>query len=181
VASDQPERAGAIALEEWGERPILATQTSLLQEPQNMDIEALAAFLYTQLPGEIAEPIGDKIDGWSPEPAKCHDNAAAWVALNSTHRMVPGWMPTPGVTTPNRLRFASHTVIETETGQLLDVTLGARDAGYGFIRHPWAEDEFFAAVRDNGMPTIDHVMGPDPEIDHSAPMTDAWSNFSGHF
>ena len=145
-----------------------------------MDTVALAAFLFAQLPGEVAEPIGDKVLGWSPARGKCHENAASWVLLHPADRMLPGWVHTPGVTFENRVRFASHTVVETGDGRLLDVTLGASDAGYRFIRHPGAHDEFYAAVSNNGLPTIDHLLGPDPEFDYGAPPANPWENPSGH-
>ncbi len=144
-----------------------------------MDLIALAARLHALMPGEIVDTVVDREPGWTPEPARCHDNAAFWVASRAGYRRIPGWVPAPYLTFDNRLRFLSHSVVEAPDGALVDVTLGARDL-HRFIRHPGAEDEFYAAVRDNGLPSIDHVLGPDPEFDFGSAALEPFPN-TGQF
>lgn len=121
-----------------------------------MDRTKLAAWLFQNLPGEVATPIGDCTPGWSPEPGKCHEHVARWLELHPKDRAVRGWLYVPYVSPPGYARFYSHSVVETPAGKLLDVSLRVRDGTHRFVRHPWPEAEFLAAVANNGMPLVDH-------------------------
>lgn len=143
-----------------------------------IDLQTLAAQLYSLLPGETAELIGDKIADWHPTPAACHENAARWVELHPDHRRVPGWAFAPYLTLPNRKRFISHSVVETPDGRLLDVTLSEKDGHHPFVRHPGPPEQFYAAVQNNGLPMIDHVLGPDPELGCRSAAVEPFSDFT---
>ena len=143
-----------------------------------MDRQALAIWLYENLPGERVDPIGDLIPGWTPEPGKCHENVARWLAERPGYTAVRGWLDVSFLAMPNRRRFASHSVVADPDGKLLDVTLRTSDGRYGFIRHPWDEAGFLAAVANNGLPTIDYLVSPDVEITYDAmPTTDLGPQF----
>jgi hypothetical protein len=60
-------------------------------------------------------------EGWSPEPAKCHENVDYWISHNPTLRPVRGWMLSQEVVS-GRCLYEAHSVIE-EDGVLYDITL----------------------------------------------------------
>lgn len=134
----------------------------------------LAAWLYENRAGEVAKPMGDQVPGWSPLPGKCHDNVARWLEMNAGDKPVRGWLAMPYLTPSNRLRFCSHSVVERPSGELMDVTLTAKDGEHRFIRHPGPEAAFLAAVANNGLPTLEHVISPDaPQLPCTAEL-DNW-------
>ena len=126
-----------------------------------MDRQALAQWLYENLPGKRVERIGDQVPGWEPVLGRCHDNVARWLELNPTHTAVRGWLDTSFEVPENRRRFSSHSIVADADGKLLDVTLRDCDPQCSFIRHPWSEAEFMATVPNNGLPTIDYWISPD--------------------
>lgn len=130
-----------------------------------MDRVALPAKLARLLPGTVAEPVGGNTDGWEPERGKCHENAARWVALKPEFRAVHGWLYARGETFENRMRFYSHSIVADSNGRLFDVTLNASDPRYQFVVHPGESEPFLAAVAGNGMPYVEHILGPDPIFD----------------
>lgn len=74
-----------------------------------------------------------------------------------------GWLNAMGETLENRLRFYSHSVVQSPSGELLDVTLGQDAPKYDFVRHPFDDDHFRQQVIGT-IPIIDHLLGPDPVI-----------------
>lgn len=123
-----------------------------------IDRVKLATWLFQNLPGEVATPIGDSTSDWSPEPGKCHEHVARWLLRHPEDRAVRGWLYVPYVSPPGYARFYSHSVVITPAGQLLDVSLGKKDGTHRFIRHPGSEAEFLEAVANNGMPMVDHQL-----------------------
>lgn len=128
-----------------------------------MDRNELAARLAAALPGIRLPNVGDQTPDWRPEPGRCHDNARRWVGANPTFKVVHGWLNAKGETSENRLRFHSHSVVRSPSGELLDVTLRQCDPTYDFIPHPHGDDHFRQQVIEK-LPTIDHLTGPDPVI-----------------
>lgn len=124
----------------------------------------LAAWLYDRREGELAKPIGDLVEGWTAERGKCHDNVERWLDFHPYDCAVRGWLVITYLTAPNRIRFVSHSVIESAGGELADVTLSETDGRHAFIRHPGPEKAFLDAVRDQGLPSIDHVLWPDEPL-----------------
>ena len=116
--------------------------------------QELAAIL-VDAPEEDVDFISP-VPGWSPCRGRCHDNADHWVRDRPGWKAVRGWLRADYLTLPNRARFLSHSVVEDPAGKLFEVTYGASDGSHRFIRHPGMEDEFLAAVRDNGMPYVEH-------------------------
>nr|WP_314121567.1 hypothetical protein [uncultured Brevundimonas sp.] len=130
-----------------------------------MDREALATRLASARPGMRLPHIGDRTPGWSPDRGRCHENAARWVEADPTFQVVHGCLNATGETFENRVRFHSHSVVRAPTGELVDVTLNRDDPSYAFIPHPFDDTHFREQVIGK-IPTIDHILGPDPEILH---------------
>ncbi|MDI1327531.1 MAG: hypothetical protein PSV23_12130 [Brevundimonas sp.] len=138
----------------------------------DMDLKHLAATLHASMPGEKITLVeddddhdhhDDERDDAGRKPNRCHANAVRWIDSHPDYRIVPGWIPVPYETLPNRLRFHSHSMVEDASGQLRDVTLTADQASsHRFIRHPGPTDAFYAAVANQGLPSIEHVLAPDP-------------------
>ena len=119
------------------------------------------AHLAYGLPGTRLSNIGDQTPGWSPESGRCHENARRWVEANPTYAVVHGWLNARGETFDNRLRFHSHSVVRSPGGELLDITLGGTAPRYEFVRHPFDDDHFRDRII-GAVPTVDHLLGPDP-------------------
>jgi hypothetical protein len=124
----------------------------------------LAALLYERLDSAVhVRQCGDRIDGWRPRAGLCHENVVEWVKRNPDHRPVRGWLYAPYLTTENIARFLSHSIIETEPGELMDITLASTEWAHPFIRHIGSEEEFLKLVHNNGAPWIDHRKNPEAE------------------
>jgi hypothetical protein len=139
-----------------------------------MNTQALAAWLYDNLPGQYVRPMGDKIAGWTPEPGRCHENVARWLEDHPDHTAVRGWLNVSFLAPANRRRFGSHSIVAGSTGELLDITLSASDGRYGFIRHPGSEAEFISEVIEKRLAMIDHVLGPDIDFPSPLPPVSEW-------
>lgn len=123
---------------------------------------ALAARLFQRLGTAVkVRQVGDKIEGWKPEPGRCHENVAAWLERNPHHRPVRGWLYAQYLAPPCTAPFLSHSVIETDRGELIDVSLPSTEWTHPFLRHESSEEEFLALVRNNGCPRLDHIIGGD--------------------
>ena len=128
-----------------------------------MDRDELAARLAAALPGTRLSNIGDQTPGWRPEPGHCHENASRWVEANPTYAIVHGWLNARGETFEKRLRFHSHSIVRSVGGELLDITLSESAPNYAFILHPFDDDHFRREIIGR-IPTVDHLLGPDPVI-----------------
>jgi hypothetical protein len=86
-------------------------------------------------------------EGWTPEPAKCHENVDFWVSHNPSLKPVRGWILSQGVVA-GRCLYEAHSVIEEE-GVLYDITLREDVAceRVPFLRHVGTEEEF-SKMRD---------------------------------
>lgn len=123
---------------------------------------ALAARLFERIATAIRVPqLGDKLQNWTPEPGRCHDNVASWITLNRLHQPARGWLYAPYLTLPNVARFLSHSIIVTEGGALMDVTLPSTEWTHLFILHEGSDEEFLA-LAINGAPWVDHIIPPRP-------------------
>ncbi|WP_395943316.1 hypothetical protein [Brevundimonas sp.] len=128
-----------------------------------MDRDELAATLAAALAGKRLSNIGDQTPGWRPEPGHCHENARRWVEANPTYVVVHGRLNARGETFENRLRFHSHSIVRSADGELLDITLSKGAPQYTFIPHPFDDDPFRREIIGR-IPTVDHLLGPDPVI-----------------
>lgn len=94
-----------------------------------------------------------------PQPNQCHGNAQIWVANNPKHRHVRGWLFFDLMR-----RFAAHSVVEDEDGQLIDITPTLAIDVYPFIRHVGDDQIFDWLVIENEVGNIDYPPSGDPEL-----------------
>lgn len=128
-----------------------------------MEIFDLAAQLAKALPGVRLQNLGDQSPDWTPIPGRCHANARRWVDVYPDFQIVHGWLYAERETFPNRERFHAHSVVRRPDGELIDITLRACDPTYQFLPHPGGEEAFVRDILDR-VPTVDHLLGPDPVI-----------------
>lgn len=109
--------------------------------------------------GVLVKRVSVEFGDWKPATHYCHDNAATWVQHHPDYKVVHGCLYFDFVGALDFVRFTLHSVVETEGGELLDITPAGPALTYPFIRHVGSEDEFAALVRDI----------PDGNIDYSRP------------
>jgi hypothetical protein len=82
------------------------------------------------------------------QEAKCHENAAAFLAQFPDHPVVHGWLVTEIGDAPEFFRLVAHSVNRSPDGKLVDVTpLHEADRkAYRFVVHG-GSDEQFDAIR----------------------------------
>jgi len=78
---------------------------------------------------------------WQPEPKKCHRNVEVWCSRHPNYMAVQGWL----VADYEELgiyQFFAHSVVEDETGNLIDITPNPMPYSYPFLRHDEADGRF---------------------------------------
>lgn len=77
--------------------------------------------LYERLDLAVKVPFREvKLENWTPEMNKCHDNVDHWIRHSVGSRAIRGWIFWPPDET-GKCRFFAHSVIE-ENGLLVDIT-----------------------------------------------------------
>ena len=137
---------------------------------QDTEKQAIIGQLAPKLKALMAAPIrlrniGDQAEGWVPVLGECHRNVDRWIADHPDDRAVRGWISTQNTAPWGFDQFSSHSVVQTPTGELIDVTLPQSERHHDFVRHPGTEAEFLDLVANNGCPWIHIALdGPDPRI-----------------
>ena len=106
-----------------------------------------------QSSGVVVQAIGDQIP--DSLAGKCHDNVDRWVDQRPEHRRARGWLVARYLAPPLMMRFLAHSVVETETGELIDITLSAAEPQHLFIRHPGSNVDFDDLVVTQHTPWVD--------------------------
>lgn len=140
--------------------------TSPTPQPAASLVRALLNALIDQLQAApvFAALRGDQIPSWDPVPAACHANIDRWIESHPADVAVRGWLHEPFVGLAHR--FVAHSVVRTATGDLVDVTLSARQSKLRFIAHPGSERDFFALLHcphpfhelAESIPDIDEIL-----------------------
>jgi hypothetical protein len=132
-------------------------------QPSREQVRALLNALVDQLQAApvFAALRGDQLPSWDPIPAACHANADRWIASHPADVAVRGWLHEPFVGLAHR--FVAHSVVRTATGDLVDVTLSARQGKLRFIAHPGSERDFFALL--HGPHPFHELAEPIPGMD----------------
>jgi len=100
----------------------------------------------------VAARIGD----WTPPQHECHANVHKWVEHSPKDRIVRGWLYFDFLGAFEWVKFTSHSVIETETGELIDITPSQASTTYPFIRHEGTDEEFTRLVERSDHGDIKH-------------------------
>ena len=100
--------------------------------------------------GVIVPRVQMAVDGWQPLPNKCHENAHILAEKIAGYRAVTGWLLFEFERAFTYVRFAAHSVVENEAGELFDITPPPAEnpgaALYPFIRSKLSHDDFHSAV-----------------------------------
>jgi hypothetical protein len=94
------------------------------------------------------------IGRWTPTINRCHDNVAIWVAKNTQHKHVHGFIFMDLRPKAACIRVMAHSAVETEDGTLCDITPQGASTVCPFIRHSGTDEEFelFGRVEYFDMP-----------------------------
>jgi hypothetical protein len=97
--------------------------------------------------------------GWKPAPGECHRNVDRIVAHCRQFSPVRGWlifdMDTGSGGLVSVVRFAAHSVVQTDDEQLVDITPSPGAGRYPFIIHPGPPEEFRMLVEHWSLPYVD--------------------------
>lgn len=115
-------------------------------------IDALQAALADQLRDDVdqltfADRYADDLQGWHADLSRCHDNVDRWLLAHPGDQPVRGWLLECQLGTSYRL--AAHSMVRTQKGELLDVTLPRSECQRPFIAHPVSVGGFFALLCSN--------------------------------
>ena len=95
------------------------------------------------------------IENWRAREHECHWNVTNWCAFHPEHKPVRGWLYFPLL-----VQFNTHSVIENEDGELVDITPTRSSDQYPFIRAE--EDEagyikIIEALNARGVEYLDYT------------------------
>jgi len=102
-----------------------------------------------------------RIDGgdWLPEPNQCHRNVTQWCDWHPNQKAVRGWWVADYLEIPPGFyRFLAHSVVETETGDLIDLTPNPAPWRYPFLRHDQTDGDFAEIVDGGGIISVSYQM-----------------------
>lgn len=87
---------------------------------------------------------------WRQQPNWCHANVVHWVDANPGWKVVHGWL-----FDPIKQAFLAHSVAETPTGMLVDITPAPAHMLYPFIRHQGDPANYAEAIRTEAIVQLD--------------------------
>lgn len=94
--------------------------------PNELTLDALrqyASYLFSRIDkAEHLAFIPVEINGQSPAPNDCHENARAFVLLNPIYKIVYGWICVDGGLESSSIDFIAHSVIQDINGNLYEIT-----------------------------------------------------------
>ena len=79
---------------------------------------------------------------FSPLEQACHSNVDHWCTCHPNHQPVRGWLLHESWLPQGFCRFAAHSVVQDEHGELFDLTPPRAVRKYPFLRHPLTDEEF---------------------------------------
>jgi len=115
--------------------------------PPSQALRDYAAELYDRRGEGVIAPRQVIVTGdFQPQPNQCHDNAVLLAQYDGRYTAAHGWLYFDLVAPARYKRFAAHSVVENEHGQLIDVTPAPGVALYPFIRSGLSDDDYADAV-----------------------------------
>jgi hypothetical protein len=92
---------------------------------------------------------------WQPAVNQYHQNVAQWLRFHPEHNAVRGWWCSDNLVALLKCyEFFAHSVVETETGELIDFTPNPLPWRYPFIRHSDSDGEFTELVEVRGITKV---------------------------
>lgn len=117
----------------------------------------LAQQLYERRHQAVLVPFRDcSGPDFSPVEQACHSNVDRWVRSHPTHRAVRGWFVYESWLPLGLCRFAPHSVVLDEHGELFDLTPTRAVRRYPFLRHHLTDDEILLMVSARRLVHLDH-------------------------
>jgi hypothetical protein len=126
-------------------------------EPPSNHVAHLAEELFRRIGNaEHVVRTGDYTNDDFERRGRCHENVARWVDEHPRDRPVRGWLVDESQSLYGYIDFHAHSVVDTALGGLRDVTLGAIDPDFRFLRETLPDDKFL--VLASAHPTLRHVV-----------------------
>jgi len=121
------------------------------------ELQRLARRLYRRRrEGVIVPFVAVSLEDWKPQEQDCHANVNHWVLANDCRcSAVRGW-----TYIAHSLRgcpsFVAHSVVETEDGNLIDITPTQARRRFPFIRDKGRRGEYFERLEKHGLIYLDY-------------------------
>jgi hypothetical protein len=126
---------------------------------EELTIGALAARLYERR-NEAVNIQHVRIEGGDrrPDPNECHRNVTLWCNRNPGYTAVRGWLVADYVAI-GFYKFFAHSIIESKTGDLIDITPNPAPWSYPFLKHDLADGDFAEIVEGHQIVWVTHRVG----------------------
>jgi|SRR5688572_7195325 hypothetical protein len=95
------------------------------------------------------------LDEWEAQEHECHRNTHEWCLRNSGHIRIPGWLYFNWDGLLDHVRFTSHSVVRTNTGELRDITPTKASRPYPFVPADETLEEYEAIVEKHRIKHLD--------------------------
>jgi len=117
-------------------------------QPPSQALKSYAASLYARRNEGIVAPRKRIIVGeWAPAANLCHANATELAEKDKNYSAIRGWLYFAIGECSPFVRFAAHSVVQMNDGQLIDITPTDPIVSlYPFIRANLSEDDYADAV-----------------------------------
>lgn len=117
----------------------------------------LARQLYERRQEAVLVPFRDcSGPDFSPVEQACHSNVGEWCKAHGEHRPVRGWLVYEAWLPQGFCRFAPHSVVLDERGELFDLTPTKASNRYPFLRNHLTEEEFVLVTSSRKLVHLDH-------------------------
>lgn len=117
----------------------------------------LAQQLYERRHQAVLVPFRDfSSPGFSPVEQACHSNVDKWCRSHQKHQAVRGWLVHESWLPQGFCRFAPHSVVLDERGELFDLTPTRAIRRYPFLRHHLTDEEFLLMISARQLVHLDH-------------------------
>jgi hypothetical protein len=93
---------------------------------------------------------------FSPIEQACHSNVDKWCRSHQKHQAVRGWLVHESWLPQGFCRFAPHSVVLDERGELFDLTPTRATGRYPFLRHHLTDEEFLLMISARQLVHLDH-------------------------
>lgn len=93
---------------------------------------------------------------FQPVEQACHSNVDEWCLSHPTHRPVRGWLVYESWLAQGFCRFAPHSVVLDQHGELFDLTPTRAVQKYPFLRDHLTDEEFVLMVSSRRLVHLDH-------------------------
>jgi hypothetical protein len=119
-------------------------------------IGRLAARLYARRKEAVSiERVSIEGGDWQPDPNECHANVSMWRRLQPNYIAVRGWL-VADYSEIGLVKFFAHSVVQTEAGELLDITPNPLPWHYPFLTHHPADGDFGEIVEGGQIEAISY-------------------------